>query len=84
MSDINSPRNPLPPGTGMIIAGLFGAIGIATALILWKAGAGWPVALLAWLLVPNGLLVTLFLLTTPPVPCQAPCPRAAARRTRHV
>lgn len=55
----------LPPGSGFAIGGAFGTLGLATALVLWNAGAPLWVVLLAYLTLPGALLAALFLATRP-------------------
>ncbi|MAC79993.1 MAG: hypothetical protein CML66_18230 [Rhodobacteraceae bacterium] len=69
MSDIKA-RSPLPHGSGLIIAGLFGFIGLATAIVLWCAGAGILISLLAYLTVSPVLLAILCVLTGPARPAE--------------
>ncbi|MCA0941726.1 hypothetical protein LCM08_18405 [Salipiger pacificus] len=55
----------LPPGSGFAIGGTFGALGLATALVLWNAGAPLWVVLLVYMTLPGALLAALFLATRP-------------------
>lgn len=63
-------RSPLPHGSGLVIAGLFGALGLGTAIVLWCAGAGIVISLLAYLTVSPVLLAILCLVTGPAQPAE--------------
>lgn len=48
----------LPDGAGIVIASVLSLAGVALGLVLWLAGHGVWLAVLAWLLLPNLLLVS--------------------------
>jgi hypothetical protein len=77
LDDLNHPQDRmLPAGGGIVIAAIFGSLGIGAALAVWLAGAGLVAALAIYLSLP----VTLTAIFAAALPAR----RRPSRRVRGV
>ena len=58
-------KGALPEGAGLAIGTALGLIGIAAAIVLWKAGLPLWLALASYVTLPPALLLALYLATRP-------------------